>query len=939
MARNCQLSREHHAMGDRHRLDINRRDFLRGGLAASAFALTRYLPGNAHALARGERVALITDPSDPIASAAPVQWATSDLQQALTDAGFAVQRRDRVTQLEAGERAILIAGSATPAAATALKQARVTIGEGAERLAVFTARLSGAGSGAASAPANQALHVYGTDARGLMYAVLDIADHLRRPGPEAASALTLAAPIVEAPSNAVRSVMRQFVSEPLDKPWLHDREMWPRYLSMLAANRFNRLHLAFGLAYDFLQGVTDSYTVFLYPFLLPVPGYNVRATNLPDSERDRNLEMLRYISDQTVAHGLTFQLGVWMHGYELKNSPKARYIIEGLTADTHAAYCRDALTAVLRACPSISAVALRIHGESGVAEGSYDFWQTVFEGVARCGRSVEIDLHAKGIDQTMIDRALGTGMPVNVSPKYWAEHLGLPYHQAAIRELEMPVAGKQGSTLMALSEGSRIFTRYGYADLLRADRKYTVRHRVWSGTQRLLLSGDPASLAAYSHAFQFCGSTGFEVMEPLTCRGRRGSGIEGTRRSGYLNEQFEGRGRWDWQKYEPWYRVWGRLTYNEHATIEADRLIPVLAHASRILPLVTTAHLPSAACDAYWPEMYWNQPIAAEPKPNPYGDTPAPKTFTHVSPLDPQLFSSISEHANELLKNERSGKYSPIEVATWLEDLAEGVTSDLTKNSHGKEAIPIAVAGAMIDAQIQADLGRFFAAKFRAGVLYAIYERTSDRKALDAALVSYRKAREAWVALADRARPIYAPDLSVSDRWSERGHWSDRLPLIDADIAQLAQSQLDGAKEPKDATALIAQALSRPTRKPAAATHTAPPRFERNAPLQLELTIARGSGRAGAGAMSAVWCCYRHVNQSERYERVQMEARANAYRVSIPAAYTDSPFALQYYFVLQESPTEVHLFPGLGTSLMQMPYFVVEQASDGRPGSPTRRSG
>ena len=44
-------------------------------------------------------------------------------------------------------------------------------------------------------------------------------------------------------------------------------------------------------------------------------------------------------------------------------------------------------------------MALRIHGESGIAEGSYDFWQTVFDGVARCGRKVEIDLHAKGIDQ------------------------------------------------------------------------------------------------------------------------------------------------------------------------------------------------------------------------------------------------------------------------------------------------------------------------------------------------------------------------------------------------------------------------------------------------------------------------------------------------------------------------------------------------------------
>ena len=46
-------------------------------------------------------------------------------------------------------------------------------------------------------------------------------------------------------------------------------------------------------------------------------------------------------------------------------------------------------------------------------------------------------MHAKGIDQKMIDVAMETGMPVKISPKYWAEHQGLGYHQAAIRELEI----------------------------------------------------------------------------------------------------------------------------------------------------------------------------------------------------------------------------------------------------------------------------------------------------------------------------------------------------------------------------------------------------------------------------------------------------------------------------------------------------------------------
>ncbi len=84
-------------------------------------------------------------------------------------------------------------------------------------------------------------------------------------------------------------------------------------------------------------------------------------------------------------------------------------------------------------------------------------------GRALCiARKVEINMHSKGMDQNMIDVALAIGMPVNISPKYWAEHLGMPYHQAEIRELERPAPGTKAPGLMKLSAGSRSFKRYGY---------------------------------------------------------------------------------------------------------------------------------------------------------------------------------------------------------------------------------------------------------------------------------------------------------------------------------------------------------------------------------------------------------------------------------------------------------------------------------------------
>src|SRR5207247_11296747 len=128
----------------------------------------------------------------------------------------------------------------------------------------------------------------------------------------------------------------------------------------------------------------------------------------------------------------------------------------------------------------------------------------------------------------------------------------------------------------------------------------------------------------------------------------------------------------------------------------------------------------------------------------------------HVSPLDPKLFATINNFADDLLKGEASGKYSPVEVAQWLEDYAAKAAENLAKAerlSTGK-ARP-EYRRMAIDVAIQAGLGRFFAAKFRSGVLYRIYEKTGDREALEQALKKYREARSAWLETVDISKPAY----------------------------------------------------------------------------------------------------------------------------------------------------------------------------------------
>ncbi len=65
-------------------------------------------------------------------------------------------------------------------------------------------------------------------------------------------------------ANKVRSIMRVFASDIEDKAWFLDRDEWSRYLDFMAAQRWSRVHLAFGLSYDFPRGVRDSYLYFAY---------------------------------------------------------------------------------------------------------------------------------------------------------------------------------------------------------------------------------------------------------------------------------------------------------------------------------------------------------------------------------------------------------------------------------------------------------------------------------------------------------------------------------------------------------------------------------------------------------------------------------------------------------------------------------------------------
>jgi hypothetical protein len=913
---------------------MNRREFLKatGVAAAGAVSGANASRGDLHVRDRGAEVLLAFDPSDVVASSPQVGWAMSRLRGALAKRGVDARIVDRISELGSVERCVVATGGASSIARELLLRAGIGVPDGAESLALAAMKIGSA----------RATLAYGRDSRGLVFGLMDLAARVGS-AVSLVDALNAVPATSEKPANRIRSAMRMIASDVEDKPWFHNRAFWERYLTMLVGNRFNRVNLALGIGYDFPREIKDAYFYFAYPFLLSVAGYDVKVPQLPAAEREKNLEMLRFASDEAAKRGLEFQLGIWTHAYEWPNSPGVNYTVEGLNRDNHAAFCRDAVRIVLKECPNINGVTFRIHGESGVAEGSYEFWKEVFKGVATCGRRVGIDMHAKGMDQPMIGLALATGLPITISPKYWAEHMGLPYHQAWIRPTEMPreprngqggQGGGQGGGFFSRSSGSRSFLRYGIGDLMTEDRKYDILFRMWPGTQRLLTWGDPVFAAAYGRSSSFCGAAGLELMEPLSFKGRKGSGIAGPR-DAYMGDEP---GNHDFDSYAYAYRLWGRLTYNPDSAAEVWRgqLCPdcgeageavekSLAPASRILSLITTAHLPSAANNSYWPEIYTNMSIVDSSRPGPYGDTPSPKRFGTVSPLDPQLFSRIDDHADELMKGELSGKYSPAEVAKWLLELADAATSSVSDEAK----LAPNLQRVRTDVAIQAAVGQFFAHKVRAGVLYCIFDRTKDDGALSAAVDCYRKARDAWKILAEGPARSYASDITFGLEKQLRGSWKDRLAAIEQDI-DLMQAKADSAKPSDNAVnikGVIAQVLTPSPRPQLHVNHTPPNSFVPGNDLPIELSL---EGIESA----AITLLYRHVNQSESWRQVAMKSKNRMERieklgfsVQIPAGYTQSPFPLQYYFEVRQPGSPIPgLYPGFNQTFANQPYFVVRQS-------------
>ena len=753
----------------------------------------------------------------------------------------------------------------------------------------------------------------GSDGRGLMYTLLEMARRIRLYG---ADAIDNAKEFTESPDNRVRCMDRYLLGH-LDNEWFMSGEFWEYYCRRLAEARFNRFCLIIGFDTAWMSPP--------YPFLVEVPGWeSVGLTDRVTTTREANLEALRMAVRTCHRYGIRFVLATWQ---QRPWTTKQESLVSGLPETETALkdYCHDGIVALLKAVPDIDIVQFRVNHESGVGTqvSAEEFWNSCQDAVAEAGeqlgRRFTLDLRAKGLTEAMIEHGQALGLDIEVPTKYWCEHAALPYHLSIMRSEEL-----------AQLDNYNHSRRYSYADMLQKPKKYDVIYRLWNyGSTNLFLWGEADYVRRFARSCSLSGSAGYQVNAPLSLKyGHELTHIAPWKifRDPELNADT-----WEEERFWLWYTLYGRIGYNVHADPEiweseferrfgreqGKQLEEALAVSSRIVPLITTVHMPVHPSLRYWTELNTGWALFAENNLNEMESWDFYDEITYGSsePSDHGLFYGIDEYAHDTCTARRAqGKYTPQQYASWLEEMGEDVLRRVEALQGG--SLPAEAKAACIDMEMTAYLALYHARKIRCAYALACWRETGDRRCLAACRAQGQAAMAEWKALAALGDREYYHDLDFSSAGSvtRRGTWSDLTVEMERDLesidALIAQAGAEGGEMPPPG----------PEAAPAAIDADFPRQAKAGQPLVI---TAAAAGPMGPGTAPVLH--YRDVNQAAgEFRTLAMEGRGGAYTAVIPAEEVTADFDLMAYITVQEPGGACTLFPGVWHPRYPYPYAVIE---------------
>ncbi|MDR0450707.1 MAG: hypothetical protein LBH26_05540 [Treponema sp.] len=769
----------------------------------------------------------------------------------------------------------------------------------------------------------KALLISGTDSAGLMYNLLELARRTERRG---IGALSNAEDLIESPQNRVRCVDRYLLGH-LDNEWFFSEKFWHYLLSRMARARFNRFCLIIGFDTPWMAPP--------YPYFMEMPDYpDVYVKNFDTGMRAENLAALRLIGSLCHRYGMQFVFASWS---QRPSKNKDEQTVMGLPEDVAGLgeFCYKGLKALIAAVPEIDVIQFRVNHESGVGTqiSAEDFWNrcadAVADAAAETGRSITLDLRAKGMTDGMVDHAFSLGLPVEVATKFWCEHAALPYHLSVMRTEELERL-----------DDFNFSRRYSYADMLRKPRYYDIIFRLWNyGSTNLFIWGDADYARRFSLACGLSGSAGFQINTPLALKYNHEPWHKEAWHT-FAKEELR-YGDWEDERYWMWYTVYGRLGYNPGTDPSVwqdefaarfgeagESLEKALAAASKIVPLITAIHMPVHPSNTYWSEMSTGYSLFLEN--NSYKvrniEPRLNVSYGSTEPSDQGLFYGADEYAKDLAAGEFRGKYTPFQTAGWLEDLAETAESlmagaeSLVKDRKSPEYLAMKA-----DLSLLGDLARYHAEKLRAATALALWRITGDNSRLSDAALLFDRAIAHWEALARKGRENYYPDLVFGSRGSltRRGSWADLSPELLADRASLADLLKTRGAAPGTALSGSYREAGLPVERSQLAA-AFPQSAEAGRAIAIRVKASGFKVREAAPLLH-----YRHTDQTEGlFRTVEMKSRGPSWEAEIPADYVSADWDIQVYVTVQGPCGDCVMLPGVYHPEYPFPYHVIRV--DGR---------
>ncbi|MEQ8336171.1 MAG: hypothetical protein RIA62_02420 [Cyclobacteriaceae bacterium] len=752
--------------------------------------------------------------------------------------------------------------------------------------------------------------VNGFDERGLMYALLEIADQIKRGSED--DVLSNLESIAESPDVRTRAISMYTMNRAYWETRFYDENYWASYMDMLARNRFNTVVVIFG--YE-----NAGFLAPCYPYFFDVEGYpDVKMGRITPAEQKKNLAALNRMIDMAHERGLDFKVGIWDHIYrggvqagglsdeELANFDKG-HLVEGLTAENLPDYTKAALTRFMQEVPDLDGIQFRMHNESGLKRGEEMamFWNEVFTMIKSNSPEFKIDLRAKELPESIIQVAIDLNLNFTVATKYWMEQMGLPFHPTHI------------------NRENQFERRHGYADMLQYPKRYNIHWRMWTGgTHRLLLWGSPEYARRFVASTHLFNGDGYEVNEPLATKMEaqpHNKAPFDILNPEYVYYQYE------FERYWHFYQVFGRLGYNPRTAAdlwedefesrfgqETGKIIQNAMHkAAWVLPMIM------AACAPYG-KFPTTRGWAEKQR---FGDLPE---YAMAEGSDIQQFASFDTEAQLLVEGGETAKRLPSATSAWFFKTHEEL-NDLIKKLEDADSQNKELTSTLTDLKITSYLALFHSRRIPAAVSYRIYKQTGDPQSLESAIAFERQAIDAWKEIIESAGDVYAPDLMFGVR--ERGfggilhhlsgHWKDELTYLEKGLDELFEERKDSAPYTgKDAPA-YKPASSTPPSEHFEIQHVPLTTAPSDRPIKIKVTIEAKNGLKWAKVR------YRSVNQHLDYKSLALkkEKESNVYVAEIPVEQIDPAFDFMYFIEAVDQEGKGIIWPDL---IKETPYIIVE---------------